>query len=86
MAIGNRGTVLQSGRFQPHLEVLAYHPGRGPEILIHGVAAHPHQLQGSSNFIHWLSLLPATSTAEEMLYLDEEAPLHPSRFYRLIEP
>ena len=84
--IGNRGTVLQSGRFVTELEPPVFMSGTGLRVPFKGVVNHTYEFQASTNFMNWTRLLTFTNLTERGELMDLEALQLPQRFYRLVEP
>jgi hypothetical protein len=85
VAIGNRGTILQSGRFAAELEPPAYAGGMA-SIPFEGVLQRSYQFQYSTNLTNWQSVFTFTNTTDRVLLNDPNAGQSPFRFYRVVEP
>jgi hypothetical protein len=89
VAIGNRGTVLQSGRLITGLEFVRYQRALEPAVAstatlaVNGVVGQAYRLEASTNLMQWTNLVRFTNTAERMFFMDNAAAVHPRRFYRL---
>jgi hypothetical protein len=86
LVIGNRGTILQSGRFVTELEAPVFMPGVGFRFPFKGVLNQPYQVQASTNLLDWTNLLTFTNTLPGDVFIDTDALQFPQRFYRLVEP
>jgi hypothetical protein len=86
VVIGNRGTILQSGRFVTDLERPSFMFGTGFRLPFKGVLDHTYQIQASTNLVNWTNLLTFTNTVERNEFIDPEALQYQLRFYRLVEP
>jgi hypothetical protein len=84
--IGNRGTILQSGRFVTELEPPAFVAGVGFRLAFKGVLNQTYQIQASTNLVNWTSLVTFTNMVESNEFTDTNALSRPHRFYRLVEP
>jgi hypothetical protein len=85
VTIGNRGTILQSGRFVPELEAPAYVGGTA-NVPFEGVLQRGYQFQYSTNLTTWNPIFSFTNTTDRVLLPDPNAGQSPFRFYRVIEP
>jgi hypothetical protein len=87
VAIGNRGNVLQSGSLAGALlSVPTFDPERRCSITVEGDPGQQHRLQGSTDLRAWTDILTFRTYQTTTLLLDEYAPLHLHRFYRVITP
>ena len=87
VAIGNRGTILQSGRvIGARLIVHTFDPRIGFEIAIEGETGCSHRLQASTDLRSWTDLLTFSNAQTTTHYLDEEALFYSCRFYRVVSP
>ena len=87
VAIGNRGTILQSGRvIGPLLTVREYDPQSGLVFSIEAEMDQDYRIQTSSDLLNWTDVLEFNNTQTTTLFLDEEALFAPFRFYRVVWP
>lgn len=85
VVIGNRGTILQSGRFVTELEPPEFVAGGGFRLPFRGVLNRTYQVQESTNLVNWIELLTFTNRVEHSEITDMNALPPPPRFYRLVE-
>jgi hypothetical protein len=86
VAIGNRGTVLQSGRFITDLAPPRYEPGIGFTFGLRGVIGQPYVIEASTDLLNWSPLLHFTNEIETTTFTDTNALQQSRRFYRVTEP
>src|SRR5262249_6171196 len=87
VAIGNRGTILQSGRvIGPLLTVREYDPQLGFVFSIEAEMDQDYRIQTSSDLLNWTDVLEFNNTQPTTLFLDEEGLFAPFRFYRVVLP
>ena len=86
VTIGNRGTILQSGRLDSVLEPPRFLPGTGFRFPFQAALNGAYQIQASSNLLNWINLLTFTNQSEHSEFTDTNALQFPKRFYRLSEP
>ena len=86
VVIGNRGTVLQSGRFVTELEAPVLVTGTGVRLPFKGVLNQAYEVQSSTNLVNWTTLSTIWSAAEDNEFTDTNAWQHLRQFYRLVEP
>ncbi len=86
VVIGNRGGILQSGRFVTELKPPEFTAGSGFRLPFRGVANQMYQVQVSTNLLHWSQLLTLTNLSEHGEFLDPNPLQVPQQFYRLVEP
>jgi hypothetical protein len=86
VVIGNRGTVLQSGRFVTELEAPVMVAGTRVRLPFKGVLNQAYVVQSSTNLVNWTTLSTIWSAAEHSEFTDTNAWQHPRQFYRLVEP
>ena len=85
VVIGNRGTILQSGRFVGELEPPLFAAGHA-YVPFNGVLQQDYQLEASTNLTSWTPIIAFTNTAERVLLEDVNSGQHPRRYYRVVEP
>jgi hypothetical protein len=86
LVIGNRGTVLQSGRVLTEIGPPSFLAGTGFQLPFTGVIGRTYQVQASTNLVNWTQLATFTNTAALAAFTDTNALHLPRRFYRLVEP
>ena len=84
MTIGNRGTVLQSGRFITELELPRYEPAVGALVGVNGVLGQRYRLEISDNLQQWPEAIRFTNNTERTVITDTNALTRSQRFYRLV--
>jgi hypothetical protein len=82
VAIGNRGTILQSGRFVTELEAPSFKAGNF-QLPFKGVVNQAYQVEATTNFVNWTSIARFTNMTEHSVYTDTGASPFKRRFYRL---
>ena len=86
VAIGNRGTVLQSGRILTELAPPVWQPGVGFTFGLKGVVGRAYVLEASTDLSNWTPLRNFTNETEAVTFTDTDALQNPLRFYRVTEP
>lgn len=86
VAIGNRGTILQSDRFALELESPRRLIGGGFEVTTLGNAGQVYELLISTNLVDWQPTVTFTNSTERTAVIDEAGGSDSRRFYRLRLP
>ena len=85
VVIGNRGGILQSGRFIAELEPPGF-AGGSAHLPFKGVLRQEYQLEGSTNLTSWTPIVAFTNSSDRVVLEDPNAGQHPRRFYRVVAP
>ena len=85
VTVGNRGTILQSGRFVPEMDTPSYFGGTAA-VPFEGVLQRGYQFQYSTNLTTWNPIFNFTNTVDRVLLADPNAGQSSFRFYRVVEP
>ncbi len=86
MVIGNRGTVLQSGRLLTEWEPPSFVTGSGFQLPFKGVLNRRYEIQATTNLLHWNTITTFTNLTEHTNFTDPGALDFSQRYYRLVEP
>ncbi|MCC7373492.1 MAG: immunoglobulin domain-containing protein [Verrucomicrobiales bacterium] len=86
VAIGNRGTILQSDLFALELGAPTLLPGGGVSMTAEGSVGGIYELLVSTNLVEWQTAKTYTNTVGTMTLTDEGGGTGTARFYRLQQP
>ncbi|MBL9168383.1 MAG: hypothetical protein JNN07_11630 [Verrucomicrobiales bacterium] len=83
LVIGNRGDIIQSGRFLTELGHPIARPEGGFHIPLQGVVNQVYRMDTSTNLVDWIDLLTFTNRTEHSQFIGPIPADMPQLFYRL---